>query len=109
MQKVTLLRLYTNGVSHQLAEMSLSVFRNPSGLQAVEGNLFAQSTSSGNPIRREPGQNAGFVTSGALEGGNVDVATEFSRMIIAQRGFQMSARVIQTSNDMLEELSNLLR
>ena len=87
----------------------MSTFRNPEGLVAVEGNLWQQSTNSGNPTRRVPGQNAGFISAGALEGSNVDIATEFSRMIVAQRGFQTNARVIQTTDEMLEELANLLR
>lgn len=104
-----LIALYTNGVSRKLAQITMSTFRNPEGLVAVEGNLWQQSTNSGNPTRRVPGQNAGFISAGALEGSNVDIATEFSRMIVAQRGFQTNARVIQTTDEMLEELANLLR
>lgn len=101
--------LYTNGISRSLAQITLTSFRNPAGLNSVEGNLWSQTTNSGNPTRRTPGQNAGFITSGALESGNVDIATEFSRLITAQRGFQVSARVIQTTDAVLEELANLTR
>lgn len=101
--------LYTNGISRRLAQLTLSTFRNPAGLAASEGNLWQQSTNSGNPTRRTAGQNSGFIASGSLEGSNVDIATEFSRMIVAQRGFQVNARVIQTTDSMLEELANLLR
>ena len=101
--------LYTNGISRKLAQISLVTFRNPGGLSAAEGNLFQQTTNSGNATRRVPGNNAGFVSSGALEGANVDIAVEFSRLITAQRGFQVAARVIQTTDQILEELANLTR
>ncbi|MHC5068773.1 MAG: flagellar hook-basal body complex protein, partial [Planctomycetota bacterium] len=94
--------LYTNGISRKLARLNLTTFRNPAGLESNNGSVWQQTVNSGNPIRNVPGQNAGFITSGALEGGNVDIATEFSRMITAQRGFQVSARVIQTSDELLD-------
>ncbi|MDA3959929.1 MAG: flagellar hook-basal body complex protein [Planctomycetota bacterium] len=104
-----MIALYTNGISRSLAQFNLVTFRNPAGLESLQSSMWRQTTNSGNPIRRIPGQSSGFITSGALEGANVDVAVEFSRMIVAQRGYQISARVIQTADDMLEELANLLR
>ena len=101
--------LYTNGISRALAQVSLATFRNPEGLAAAEGNLWSATTNSGNATRRIPGTGSGFITSGALESGNVDIATEFSRLVTAQRGFQVSARLIQTTDDVLEELANLTR
>jgi flagellar hook protein FlgE len=101
--------LYTNGISRRLAQLSLVTFRNPDGLTAAEDNLWQQSTNSGNATRRVPGTGAGFITAGSLEGGNVDIATEFSRLITAQRGFQVSSRLIQTTDEVLEELANLTR
>lgn len=104
-----IIALYTNGISRRLAQIQVTTFRNPEGLVGVEGNLWQRSTSSGEPVRRVPGNNAGFLTASALEGGNVDIATEFTRLITAQRGFQVSARVIQTTDQVLEELANLTR
>ncbi len=101
--------LYTNGVSRKLAQVTLATFRNPAGLSQEGNNLFRESVNSGSPTRRVAGQGAGFMTAGALEGGNVDIATEFTRIITAQRGFQVSARVIQTTDEILEELANLVR
>ncbi|MBA3845954.1 MAG: flagellar hook-basal body complex protein [Planctomycetes bacterium] len=101
--------LYTNGVSRKLAQLTLATFRNPAGLSQEGNNLFRESVNSGSPTRRIAGQGAGFITAGALEGGNVDIATEFTRIITAQRGFQVSARVIQTTDEILEELANLVR
>jgi len=101
--------LYSNGVSRKLAQLQLTTFRNPSGLSQLGSNLFGESVNSGVANRRVAGEGAGFITSGALEGGNVDIATEFTRIITAQRGFQVNARVIQTTDDLLEELANLIR
>lgn len=101
--------LYNNGVSRKLAQLQLTTFRNPGGLSQVGSNLFGESVNSGVANRRIAGQGAGFITSGALEGGNVDIATEFTRIITAQRGFQVNARVIQTTDQLLEELANLIR
>jgi flagellar hook protein FlgE len=101
--------LYTNGISRRLAQIPITTFRNPEGLTSTEGNLWQRSTASGDPVRRVPGENAGFLTASALEGSNVDIATEFTRLINSQRGFQVSARVIQTTDEILEELANLTR
>ncbi len=104
-----LVGLYTNGISRKLAQITLSTFRNPGGLAQDGNNLFRDSVNSGSATRRTAGQGSGFLTAGALEGGNVDIATEFTRIITAQRGFQVSARVIQTTDQILEELANLIR
>jgi len=101
--------LYTNGVSRKLAQLQLATFRNPGGLTISGSNLFSASVNSGTATRRFAGEGAGFITAGALEGGNVDIATEFTRIITAQRGFQVNARVIQTTDSILEELANLIR
>ena len=101
--------LYTNGISRRLAQLSLATFRNPDGLISAEDNLWQQSTNSGIATRRTAGIGSGFITAGSLEGGNVDIATEFSRLITAQRGFQVSSRLIQTTDEILEELANLTR
>ncbi|MFW5829101.1 MAG: flagellar hook-basal body complex protein, partial [Planctomycetota bacterium] len=101
--------LYTNGISRKIAQIPLVTFSNPSGLSQQENNLWQITTNSGSPTRRTAGQNSGFVTSGALENSNVDIATEFTRLITSQRGFQVSARVVQTTDEILEELANLVR
>jgi flagellar hook protein FlgE len=101
--------MYTNGVSLKLAQLQLATFRNPAGLIANGSNMFVESANSGSASRRVAGQGSGFITAGALEGGNVDIATEFTRIITAQRGFQVNARVIQTTDSLLEELANLIR
>ncbi|TVR08743.1 MAG: flagellar hook-basal body complex protein [Planctomycetota bacterium] len=102
--------LYTNGISRKLVQLPLTTFRNPEGLTAMADNLWGRSTASGEPSPpRTPGEGAGVITSSALEGSNVDIANEFTKMITSQRGFQVSARVIQTTDRILEELTNLTR
>lgn len=97
---------YTNGSKKCLAQIAVATFNNPSGLEAVGNSLFAQSLNSG--TFDGVGQQGSF-TVGALEMSNVDLASEFTTMIITQRGFQANSRIITTTDSMLEELVNLKR
>ncbi len=102
--------LYSNGKSLPLYQLQIAVFSNPGGLNNAGGNLWKISTNSGDPIIREPGTaGSGVLAAGVLEGSNVDIASEFTRMITAQRGFQVNARVIQTTDSILQELATLIR
>ena len=102
--------LFTNGISQKLAQLQLATFTNPAGLSSVGGSLYIESPNSGQPTLRNAGEGgAGTITSGALEGSNVDIASEFTRLITAQRGFQVNARVIQTTDSVLQELASLIR
>jgi flagellar hook protein FlgE len=102
--------IFTNGVSRALAQITLADFSNPAGLLKTGRNLFRTSANSGDAIRGIATKTvSGEITSGALEMSNVDLAQEFTSMIIAQRGFQANARVITTSDDMLTDLVSLKR
>jgi flagellar hook protein FlgE len=102
--------LYSNGKSLPLYQLQVALFSNPAGLSNAGGNLWKVSSNSGDPIIREPGTaGSGTLSSGVLEGSNVDIASEFTRMITAQRGFQVNARVIQTTDSILQELATLIR
>lgn len=102
--------LYSNGQSQTIAILQVYTFRNPAGMLAAGTNLWMPSSNSGDATARTPGQaGAGTLTSGSLEGSNVDIASEFTRLITAQRGFQVSARIIQTTDQMLQELAGLIR
>jgi flagellar hook protein FlgE len=101
---------FTNGVNQTLGQIVLADFNNPAGLLRTGDNMYALSGNSGGAVlgyALEGSQS--FVTSGALEMSNVDLAQEFTSLIIAQRGFQANGRVITTSDSMLEELVNLKR
>lgn len=102
--------LYSNGKSLNLYELEIDTFRNPAGLSSLGSNLWQVSANSGDPLARTAGTGgAGSITSGALEGSNVDIASEFTRLITAQRGFQVNSRVIQTTDSILQELAGLIR
>ena len=98
------------GVVTQVAAISLAKFPNDAGLERVSGNKFRASNNSGPETAATANTNGlGFVTPGALEMSNVDLAQEFTNMITAQRGFQANSRIISTADDMLQELVNLKR
>jgi|GEM_PF-1967858 flagellar hook protein FlgE len=100
--------LYSNGKSIPIYQLELATFANPAGLSSVGSNLYQTSPNSGTPILRQPGTgNAGTVVGGSLEASNVDIATQFTEMITAQRAYQVNARVIQTEDGLLQELTTL--
>lgn len=93
-----------------LARIEVAVFDNPEGLLEAGNTDFQESAASGAPGIRKPGDpGTGTTESGKLEMSNVNLAQEFSDMIITQRGFQANSRIITTSDTMLEELVNLKR
>lgn len=106
----TLSGTFSNGATIPLARLSLAVFANPEGLEKVGNSSLRQSINSGTPTLNVSGA-AGFgtVTSGSLEMSNVDLSQEFTNLIVAQRGFQANARIITTSDDILQELVQLKR
>ena len=93
-----------------IAKIALAMFSNPSGLEKAGGSMYRVTTSSGDPVDTLPQSNgAGDVKGGGLEMSNVDLATEFTDMIVTQRGFQANSRIITVSDTLLEELVNLKR
>lgn len=98
------------GVPVTMGTISLATFPNQAGLQRLGSNLWGATPNSGPATGNLPGQNgAGTILPGSLEMSNVDLALEFTNMIIAQRGFQANSRAITTSDEMLSELVNLKR
>ena len=102
--------VYSNGMIEEVGQLALARFTNPAGLLGGEGTSFLAGLNSGEPeIGAASTGGRGLVASGYLEASNVDMAQEFTNMILAQRGFQASSRVITTSDEMLQELVNLKR
>ena len=98
------------GQRETVAILALSRFSNPSGLEQTGNNRWQESLNSGTPIDDVSQANGlGAISVGYLEMSNVDLATEFTEMIKAQRGFQANSRVITTSDEILQELVNLKR
>ncbi|WP_246496366.1 flagellar hook-basal body complex protein [Miltoncostaea marina] len=101
----------TAGIATTIGTLSLAKFANAAGLERTGDNLWQATNNSGPAVLGAPGGAAGHgvVVPGALEMSNVDLALEFTNMIIAQRGFQANSRAITTSDEMLNELVNLKR
>jgi len=109
-QDGTILGVYDNGTSKNLARVAIANFQNPAGLTQVGSSLFQVSNNSGDPMIGAPGdQGMGALIPSSLEMSNVDLSEEFTDMIVTQRGFQANSRIITTSDEMLQELVNLKR
>jgi flagellar basal-body rod protein FlgG len=95
----------------QLGQLQLATFANPGGLEAVGGNLFRATLSSGDPVTDNPGgtQGLGQVQQGYLEGSNVDVVSEFVEMVLAQRAYESNSKVIKAADDMYSQVNNMSR
>jgi flagellar hook protein FlgE len=101
---------YSNGESLNLFQLAIATVNNPNGLDNVGDGMYSTTASSGNLIKGRAGREIETgVVAGALEMSNVDLATEFTDMIVAQRGYQAGARVITTSDEILQETVNLKR
>ena len=101
---------YGDGKSYVLGQVALSKFSNAAGLAKSGGNLYAKSANSGEPEIGNPSDDGfGNIRSGFLEMSNVDLANEFTEMIVASRAYQANSRSITTSDEMLQELLSLKR
>ncbi|MFC1490703.1 flagellar hook-basal body complex protein [Candidatus Latescibacterota bacterium] len=106
----TITGLFTNGNSRVLSKLVLATFNNPSGMLRIGDNVFDVSSNSGLPIYGLAGTSINAVIiPGAIEMSNVDIAEEFTNMIIAQRSFQANARTVTTSDEILQETVNMKR
>lgn len=102
--------IFTNGVSRILAQIAVADFNNNQGLDKAGSTLWRSTANSGEARTGVAGETiAGSISSGALEASTVDISEEFTSMITAQRGFQANARIITTSDTLLDELVNLKR
>ncbi|MGB4862376.1 MAG: flagellar hook protein FlgE [Tepidiformaceae bacterium] len=102
--------IYSNGANRTIGQLALASFTNPGGLQRQGQNLWAPSSNSGEAIVGLPNTNGrGSVSTGTLESSNVDLAQQFTNVILAQRGFQSSSRVITAGDQMLQDLVNIIR
>src|SRR5690606_40411400 len=95
---------FDNGSRKKIYKLPLATFNNPNGLQARTGNAYAQTAESGEYLLLQANTaGAGKVASNALEASNVDLAEEVTNMIITQRAYSANARIITTSDEMLED------
>jgi flagellar hook protein FlgE len=106
----TIMGVYSNGLRQPLGRLALASFNNPGGLEKAGNSSFRVGDNSGVAQVGMAGQGGrGVLNSGALEMSNVDLAEEFTGLIVAQRGFQANSRVITSSDEILQDLVNLKR
>ena len=101
---------FEDGSKEVIAQIAVADFANPMGLNKSGETSFGESTASGTVQLGISGQGTrGSMVSGAIEMSNVDLAQEFTNLIIAQRGFQANSRIITSSDEILQDLVNLKR
>ncbi|MCX7856699.1 MAG: flagellar hook protein FlgE [Deltaproteobacteria bacterium] len=101
---------YSNGQIIDLYQITLAKFNNPQALYKEGANLYSETIASGPAYTNSPGSGGlGKINPNSLEQSNVDLATEFVKLIVAQRGFQANARIITTTDEVLTELMNIKR
>jgi flagellar hook protein FlgE len=99
---------YTNGTRRLVARLALADFPNLNGLSRKGSTLYQATTTSGDPLQNKPGVGGmGNISSSMLEESNVDLASEFIKMIVIQRGYQANTKVITTTDEMLAQLINI--
>lgn len=97
-----------NATPTVLGQLQLATFTNPTGLQSLGENLFAETASSGAPLVNNPGENGvGVLNQNFVENSNVNVAEELVNMIVAQRAYELNSRAITTSDQMLQRLTQI--
>jgi flagellar hook protein FlgE len=102
--------VFSNGLKETLGQVALANFNNVNGLEKIGDSMFRSTVNSGlAQVGAAGSAGLGLITSGALEMSNVDLAQEFTNLVIAQRGFQANSRIITTSDEILQELVNLKR
>ena len=100
--------VFSNGMTRPLGQVALVGFANPAGLSQTSQNLAVASVNSGLPTFSSPGTGAvGTITAGYLEQSNVDIGTEFTNLIVTQRGFQANTKIVTTVDQMLQDLVNM--
>lgn len=104
----TIVGSYTNGALKNIAQLVLAQFANLNGLDRKGAMLYAASGTSGEPLYNMPGVGGmGNISSGMLEESNIDLAAEFIKMIITQRGYQANSKVISTTDEMFAQLLSM--
>jgi flagellar hook protein FlgE len=106
----TITGVFSNGRTQSIAQIAIANFSNPAGLEKLEGSMYRPTANSGLATIGIAGlAGRGTLAGGTLEMSNVDLAQEFTNLIVAQRGFQASTKVITTSDEILNDLVNIRR
>jgi flagellar hook protein FlgE len=95
---------YDNGQSRTIAQVPVVTFNDPDGLQRQNGQAFTASSQSGTPLAESAGTNgAGTLVTQSVESSNVDIATEFSKLIVAQQAYSANTKMVTTADQMLQQ------
>ena len=101
---------YSNGATQTIAQVPLANFADPDALQAQSGQAYTATIASGAANIGAPGTGAaGTLVAGSVEGSNVDIATQFTQMIVAQQAYTANSKVITTANSMLQDAVNMIQ
>jgi flagellar hook-basal body protein len=101
---------YDNGQTRTIAKIPLITFNNPNALQRQNGQAFTATLASGNPLAEKVSTNgAGNLVVESLEGSNVDIATEFTKLIVAQRAYSANTKVVTTADELLQQTIDMKR
>ena len=102
--------IFDNGETRAIAQIPIATFVDPNALEALTGNSYIETTSSGNATLRTAGDGgAGVISANSLESSTVDIAEEFTDMITTQRAYSAASKIITTADSMLEELLTIKR
>jgi flagellar hook protein FlgE len=95
---------YDNGQSRVIAQVPVVTFNDPNALQRQNGQAFTASVGSGTPLADAAGTNgAGTLATQSVESSNVDIATEFSKLIVAQQAYSANTKMVTTASQMLQQ------
>jgi flagellar hook protein FlgE len=101
---------YDNGQSRVIARVPVVTFNDPNGLQRQDGQAFTVSQYSGGPLAETASTNgAGDILTQSVENSNVDIATEFSKLIVAQRAYTANTKIVTSADDMLQQTIDMKR
>jgi flagellar hook protein FlgE len=101
---------YDNGQNRVIARAPLTLFADPDKLERLDGQAFLRSNESGEARDVEAGEDgAGNLTTRAIERSNVDIASEFTKLILAQRAYSANTKIVTTSDELLQETLNMKR
>lgn len=106
----TVIGVFSNGIRQPVGQVAMANFANPGGMEKVGGSMYRPSANSGLVQAGTAGTGGrGLLSGGVIEMSNVDLAAEFTNLIVAQRGFQANSRIISASDELLQDLVNLKR
>jgi flagellar hook protein FlgE len=100
---------FTNGTNENVAQIALASVFNPNSMQQLDGNAFAPTSATSNPVIGLPSTGArGSITGGSLETSTVDIATEFTNLLQYERGYQANSKVITTEDEVIQQTLSLI-